>query len=96
MTSVHTRNSSIAEWQAKVRAQPMLYCVYVRCDGEESIDAIYDSVEAALLHVRWHNGRPGNKNYYYGKAGYSSERLMTLELARERFDPLTETERSPT
>lgn len=86
--SGHTELSTpqrVLAWQAKSRALPRIYAVWVRCDGEESLDGLYDSKEAAELHRDWYNNLPGNKGRYYGTARVVSTCVLTLELAQERF-----------
>lgn len=73
----------IADWQKRVRQCPQVFGVYVRCDGETDLTAIYDCKEAADLHADWYNRN--NRNGYLGKAHVSGIWVQTLRLAQERF-----------
>lgn len=71
----------IADWiidlQRKTRECPKVWGVYVRFEGEQSLEAVYDSKEAAELHRDWYNRKPR----YAGKASVGGLPLKTLEIA---------------
>lgn len=65
--------------QAKLRACPRAYVVMVNCDGEHSIDAVYDSLEGAQKHRDWYNKH--NRGGYLGRATVEPVYIRTMELA---------------
>lgn len=73
----------IADWQRRVRECPKIFGVLIQCKGECDVSAVYDSREAAQIHVDWYNAR--NRNGYLGRASISTMNLQTLRLAQERF-----------
>ena len=86
---------TLTRWQAAYRACPAVFGVYVRCGGEETLNSLYDSEEAANLERDWLNSR--SKNGYYGKAFVRRHHVANLELARDRFrSPTTHTKQSVT
>ena len=76
---------TLTQWQAAYRACPAVFGVYVRCGGEETLNSLYDSEEAANLERDWLNSR--SKGGYYGRAFVRRHHVANLELARDRFLP---------
>ena len=76
-------STRIIALQAAIRACPKVYAVYVRCDGEISLEALYDSKEAAEIHRDNYN--KNNRAGYYGKASVSMHSVQTLAIAQERL-----------
>jgi hypothetical protein len=84
MSDKSLSTETVMEMQRKIRACPQVWLVWVRCDGEQSLEAIYDNREAADLHVKHYNSMKGNAAGYYGKAHVGQSNLLTLEIA-QRF-----------
>lgn len=78
MSNVQQVADWVLEIQRKTRECPKVWMVYVRCDGEDSVEALYESKEAADMHCEWYNRKPR----YYGKARVVSSAIRTLEIAR--------------
>lgn len=73
---------NIAEWQRKVRACPKVWAVATLYEGEYTIESVYDTREAAQVHVEYFNSRKPR----YGRASVTSFNIQNEELARERFE----------
>lgn len=75
----------ILRLQAACRACTTVWAVYVRCEGETSLDALYETKAAAELHRDHHNGMRGNANGYYGRASVGTLQIRTEAIARDWF-----------
>lgn len=69
-----------------------VYAVYIRCDDEDAVDAIWETQGAAEMHRDNHNGMRGNKAGYYGRARVVPMKIRTEAMARDWFNkPAAET-----
>ena len=66
-------SNQIMEWQEKVKKQPIVWCV---SDREGNISEIYDTEEAAQVHVASDKGKYRSHPMH----------IHNLELAQERFN----------
>jgi hypothetical protein len=68
--------------QALLHECPEVFAVYVRVDGEENIDAIWQTRAAADLHAGHQNRMPA----YFGRARVVPMRIRTEALANLWFE----------
>lgn len=69
---------AVLDLQQKIAECPKAWMVEVTVDGETSLEAVYDSAEAAGMHRDWLNKMPR----YYGRATIRSAALRNIEIAR--------------
>lgn len=63
-----------------------VYAVHIQCDGEDTIDALWETHAAAELHRDSHNKMKGNGTGYYGRARIVKMQIRTEAMARDWFD----------
>jgi hypothetical protein len=79
----------IWELQREYNALPAVYGVWVRCAGEETLNELYESKEAADLSRDYYNTH--NQKGYLGKATVvRKHRVATMAIAQKRFASIQE------
>jgi hypothetical protein len=71
-----SQNERIAEYQRRVRELPAIYCVWIECDDEHSLEGLYDTEQVAREVCHRINAKPR----YYGRAYWNTQRVLTREL----------------
>ena len=69
------RNDKIWEWQRRLRESKSVYAVWVRCDGESSLNALFESRERAERDADRYNAN--NQNGYLGTARVAAHHVIS-------------------
>lgn len=91
-------NNALARLQKLTRESPTVYAVEISCDGEATIDALWETRAAAEIHRDWHNSMKGNRRGFYGRARVVEMKICSEDVAREfyvRNAPAQETSTAP-
>jgi hypothetical protein len=78
-------NNALLRLQQLARESPTVYAVEVNCDGEITVDALWETEDAAKIHRDWHNNMRGNGRGYYGKARVVTMKIRSESVAREFY-----------
>lgn len=84
-------NNTLLRLQHLTRESPTVYAVEVNCDGEVSVDALWETKAAAETHRDWHNNMRGNGRGYYGKARVVPMKIRSEAVANEFYKPAQRT-----
>lgn len=78
-------NNALARLQKLTRESPTVYAVEISCDGEATIDALWETRAAAEIHRDWHNSMKGNRRGFYGRARVVEMKICSEDVAREFY-----------
>jgi hypothetical protein len=62
-----------------------VFAIVIRCDGEESIESLWETMRAAEMCRDEHNNIKGNANGYYGRASIRTMRVKTEKMAVDLY-----------
>lgn len=68
--------TELTQYQRALRALPPVFAVYIRCDGEDSLENLYATEETARFVMNRINEKPS----YYGRARVLTHRVITPEV----------------